>query len=194
MKINEKIILVSASPRRKQILSEAGFRFDVVSTEADESFAPDIPAEKVPEILARRKVEAFGNEDPATLVIGADTVVIVNGQIFNKPENREQAIEMLQNLSNTTHRVVTGVCMQAYHSLITFSDTTLVHFKALSAEEISYYVDHFRPFDKAGSYGVQDFIGMVGIDRIEGSFYTVMGLPVHKVYEHLKPYIRFSEW
>ncbi|MCD8540204.1 MAG: Maf family protein [Leadbetterella sp.] len=193
MKINEKIILVSASPRRKQILLEAGFRFEVISTPVDESFAPDIPAGKVPEILARRKVEAFGNEDPGTIVIGADTVVIVNGTILNKPENRQQAVEMLQGLSHNTHQVVTGVCIQANRGLITFSDTTLVHFKALNDQEIEYYVDHFSPYDKAGGYGVQDFIGMVGIDRIEGSFYTVMGLPVHKVYEHLKPYIRFGE-
>lgn len=193
MKISEKIILVSASPRRKQILQDAGFRFEVISTPVDESFDPDLPAEKVPEILARRKVEAFANEDPGLIIIGADTVVIVNGQIFNKPENRQEAIEMLNRLSNHTHQVVTGVCIQANRSLVTFSDTTLVHFKALSAEEISYYVDHFSPFDKAGGYGVQDFIGMVGIDRLEGSFYTVMGLPVHKVYEHLKPYICLDE-
>lgn len=193
MKISEKIILVSASPRRKQILQEAGFRFEVVTTPVDESFGPDIPAEKVPEILARRKVEAFSNEDPEQIIIGADTVVIVNGMIFNKPENRQEAVEMLQGLSDNTHRVVTGVCIRANRSLISFSDTTLVHFKSLSAEEIDYYVDHFSPFDKAGGYGVQDFIGMVGIDRLEGSFYTVMGLPVHKVYEHLKPYIRFGE-
>lgn len=193
MKIREKIILVSASPRRKQILQEAGFRFEVVSTPVDESFGPDIPAEKVPEMLARRKVEAFGNEDPEQIIIGADTVVVVNGIILNKPENRQQAVEMLQSLSDNTHQVVTGVCIQANRSLISFSDTTLVHFKLLSAEEIDYYVDHFSPFDKAGGYGVQDFIGMVGIDRLEGSFYTVMGLPVHQVYEHLKPYIRFGE-
>lgn len=193
MKISEKIILVSASPRRKQILEDAGFRFEVVSAPVDESFDPDIPSEKVPEILARRKVEAFGNENPSHIIIGADTVVIANGQIFNKPESRQEALEMLGNLSNSVHRVVTGVCIQAYGGVVTFSDTTLVQFKTLSSEEISYYVDHFSPFDKAGAYGVQDFIGMVGIERLEGSFYTVMGLPVHKVYEHLKPYIRFSE-
>ncbi len=193
MKINEKIILVSASPRRKQILRDAGFRFEVVSTAVDESFDPDIPPENVPEILARRKVEAFGKAEPREIIIGADTVVIVNGQIFNKPENRREAEDMLSRLSNNTHRVVTGVCIHTARGQVTFSDTTLVHFKALSEEEIGYYIDHFSPFDKAGSYGVQDFIGMVGIDRLEGSFYTVMGLPVHQVYEHLKPYIRFSE-
>lgn len=193
MKINEKIILVSASPRRKQILQDAGFRFEVVSTPVDESFDPDMPPEKVPEILARRKVEAFGNEDSGQIIIGADTVVIVNGQIFNKPENRYEAADMLSRLSNNTHQVVTGVCIRTRHGVATFSDITRVHFKALSEEEISYYIDHFSPFDKAGGYGVQDFIGMVGIDRLEGSFYTVMGLPVHQVYEHLKPYIRLGK-
>lgn len=193
MKINEKIILVSASPRRKQILREAGFRFEVITTAVDESFGPGIPPDKVPEMLARRKAEAFGNPEPDQIIIGADTVVIVNGIILNKPENRQEAVEMLGRLSHNTHQVVTGVCIRVNRGLVTFSDTTLVHFKPLSAEEINYYVDHFSPFDKAGGYGVQDFIGMVGIDRIEGSFYTVMGLPVHKVYEHLKPYIRFSE-
>lgn len=193
MKISEKIILVSASPRRRQILQEAGFRFEVIPTRVDESFDPGIPAEKVPEVLARRKVEAFAGEDSEQIIMGADTVVIVNGKIFNKPEHRQEAVEMLTGLSNNTHQVVTGVCIRANGSLITFSDTTLVHFSALSPDEIDYYVDHFSPFDKAGGYGVQDFIGMVGIDRLEGSFYNVMGLPVHKVYQHLKPYIRFGE-
>ena len=193
MKISEKIILVSASPRRRQILEEAGFRFEVIPTAVDESFDPDLPAEKVPEVLARRKVEAFPYEDPRQIILGADTVVIVNGRILNKPEDRQEAVEMLKGLSDNTHRVVTGVCIRANNSLITFSDTTLVHFKALSPQEIDYYVDHFSPYDKAGGYGVQDFIGMVGIDRLEGSFYNVMGQPVHQVYHHLKPYIRFGE-
>ncbi len=189
MKIKEKIILVSASPRRKQILSDAGFPFEVVPASVDESFDPNLPPARVPEMLAHRKVEAFGNADPGKVIIGADTVVIIQGALLNKPENREQAAEMLSRLSGKVHEVVTGVCIQSRLGTRTFADTTRVHFKTLSSEEIAFYIDHFRPFDKAGAYGVQDFIGMIGIERLEGSFYNVMGLPIHLVYEHLKPFI-----
>ncbi len=189
MKIKEKILLVSASPRRRQILSDAGFQFEVVPASVDESFDPHLSPARVPEMLARRKVEAFGNADPEKIIVGADTVVIIDGTLLNKPENREQATEMLHLLSGKTHEVVTGVCIHSRLGIQTFADTTRVHFKTLTPEEIDFYIDHFRPFDKAGAYGVQDFIGMIGIDRLEGSFYNVMGLPVHLVYEHLKPFI-----
>lgn len=189
MKINKKIILASASPRRSQILHDAGFVFEVKSLPVDESFDPGLPPESVPEILAKRKTEAFGPADSDSIIIGADTVVMINGQLLNKPANRQEAIAMLQRLSNRAHQVITGVCLRTPRGLISFSDTTLVYFKSLSAEEIAYYVDHYRPYDKAGAYGVQDFIGMIGIHRLEGSFYTVMGLPVHLLYQHLQPYI-----
>ena len=193
MKTDKNIILVSASPRRRQILHDAGFRFEVIPSLADESYDPELPVERVPELLARRKVETFANKDPEKIIIGADTVVIIEGRILNKPENRLEAIEMLSQLSNKTHRVVTGVCIDAGQAMTTFSDTAFVHFGSLSEKEIEYYVDQYAPFDKAGAYGVQDFIGMIGIHRLEGSFYTVMGLPVHLVYACLKPYIHLKE-
>ncbi len=191
MKLNKKIILASGSPRRRQILSDAGFTFDVEVKPTDEVFDATMPSELVPVFLSEKKVEQFKGYDENYIIIGSDTVVIVDNQILNKPQNKEEAIAMLTKLSNKTHKVVTGVSIKIGNHIQSFSDSTEVHFSELSSSEINFYIDHFKPFDKAGAYGVQDFIGMVGIDRIEGSFYTVMGLPIHKVYQYLKPYIEY---
>lgn len=191
MKLNEKITLVSGSPRRKQILEEAGFTIIIRPTDTDESFDPSENLYKVPEILARRKVEAALPQ--AGIIIGADTVVIVEGEILNKPSDYEEAFTMLKKLSGKAHEVVTGVCISDPNGIHTFSDCTKVHFKTLEDAEIDYYIKNYKPFDKAGSYGVQDFIGMAGIERIDGSFYTVMGLPIHLIYSQLKPFITWEE-
>lgn len=191
MKINKKLILASGSPRRKQIMAEAGFAFDVEVKETDESFDSDLPPESVPEILAKRKVEAFNEYNEECIVIGADTVVIVDNTILNKPRDREDAVKMLSELSGKSHNVVTGVCIKIGNKYLSFSDTTTVYFKELSNTEIEFYIQFYAPYDKAGAYGVQDFIGMIGIEKINGSFYTVMGLPIHKIYQHLKHYIEF---
>lgn len=187
MNLREKIILVSASPRRKQILEDAGFTLEIRPTHADESFDPKTPVREVPLLLARRKAEAA--QDGEGIIIAADTVVILGQEILNKPTDEKEAYAMLRKLSGTTHEVITAACIREKHTYTTFSDTASVTFKELTDTEILYYIKQYRPFDKAGAYGVQDFIGMVGIPKIEGSFYTVMGLPIHLIYEHLKKHI-----
>lgn len=192
MKLSLPLILASNSPRRKQILADAGFIFEVQVKPTDEDFPADMPGPEVPVFLARKKAAAFEALTPHTLVLTADTVVLINGEILNKPNDPAEAFEMLRKLSGNTHHVVTGVCVHGPNGATAFADTTRVRFKTLSDDEIHYYIRACKPFDKAGSYGVQDFIGMVGIDYIEGSFFTVMGLPVHRVYDALKPYIIWS--
>jgi septum formation protein len=187
MNIKKKIILVSASPRRKQILEDAGFVIEIRPTHADESFSSTTPVREVPVILAKRKAAAAPQGEEIT--IAADTVVLLQEEILNKPENPAEAATMLRKLSGTTHEVITAVCIREGENYHTFSDTAKVTFRKLEEVEIQHYIAQYKPFDKAGAYGVQDFIGMVGIPRIEGSFYTVMGLPVHLIYEHLKKYI-----
>jgi septum formation protein len=147
--------------------------------------------ELVPEFLSKQKVDQFTEYGQDYIILGSDTVVIIDNQILNKPQSKDEAITMLTKLSGKTHKVVTGVSVKMGKEIQSFSDITRVHFSELSNAEIDFYIDQYKPFDKAGAYGVQDFIGMVGIDKIEGSFYTVMGLPIHKVYQHLKPYIEY---
>jgi septum formation protein len=193
MKLSKPLILASNSPRRKEIMQNAGYDFSVKVMPTDENFSSEMHIEEVPVFLAKVKAECFRNKLNNEIILCADTVVIIDAaphpnQILNKPNDAKEAKEMLKILSGKTHRVITGVCMMTQEETIAFSDTTLVHFKELSDWEIDYYIETCHPFDKAGSYGVQDFIGMIGIDRIEGSFYTVMGLPIHRVYEALKKY------
>lgn len=186
---NKKIILASGSPRRQEILSQAGFKFEIIVRPTSEYFSESELLEKVPELVAKEKAEQFAEFGNDTIVISADTVVIANQTILNKPQNRDDALEMLNLLQNNTHSVVTGVCIKHGDSYEVFSDITKVSFSPISKIEIEYYVDVYKPYDKAGAYGVQEFIGMIGINKIEGSFYTVMGLPIHKVYQKLKPFI-----
>jgi septum formation protein len=190
---NKKIVLASNSPRRKEILSQAGFRFDVEVREIEESFPAEMELEKVPEFLAENKAGKFTEDLEDRLIITADTVVIAQGQILNKPQDKKEAIAMLTLLSDKEHKVVTGVCILANNYKKVFSDTTLVSFNKLTDSEINYYIDTCNPFDKAGSYGVQDFIGMIGVRSINGSFYNVMGLPIHKVYGYLKDFIDLND-
>ena len=192
MKLTKKLILASNSPRRKEILGLAGFDFEVIVRPTSEDFDPSLPYEKVPELLATVKAECFGDFDDNYLVLTADTVVVLENRIINKPQNENEAFEMLASLSGKTHEVVTGVCIKNgldYHSFI---DITSVTFEELTDAEIWFYIKNHHPMDKAGAYGVQDFIGMIGIPKIEGSFYTVMGLPIHLIYKALQPYIIFE--
>lgn len=189
MKLSKPLVLASNSPRRKEIMHNAGYDFSVKVIPTDESFSSEMPVEEVPIFLAKVKADCFRNDLTNEIIVCADTVVIVDAQILNKPANVIDATEMLRSLSGKVHKVVTGVCVMTKEETVSFSDTTLVHFKELSDWEIDYYIERCKPFDKAGSYGVQDFIGMVGIPHIEGSFYTVMGLPIHRVYEALEKYI-----
>ncbi|PLK42921.1 Maf family nucleotide pyrophosphatase [Emticicia sp. TH156] len=189
MQLSKPLILASNSPRRKEIMHNAGFGFSIKVIPTDEVFPAEMPVAEVPVYLAKNKAECFRGTLSDEIVLCADTVVIVDNEIINKPAGIDDARRMLRLLSNKVHRVITGVCMMTAEETITFSDTTFVTFKPLSDWEIEYYIQKCQPFDKAGSYGVQDFIGMIGITKIEGSFYTVMGLPIHKVYEQLQRFM-----
>lgn len=184
---NYKLILASASPRRQQLMKDAGFTFEVRLKKIAEDYPKDIPIEKVPEYLSKVKAEAFREElNPDEVLVTADTVVCIHDKILGKPANRAEAIRMLQELSGNRHLVVTGVSVTTCTKQLSFSALTNVFFKTLSTEEVEYYVDVYKPFDKAGAYGIQEWIGYIGIERIEGSFYNVMGLPVQKLYETLR--------
>lgn len=192
MKLTKKLILASNSPRREEILRASGFDFEVIVRPTSEVFDPNMPYEKVPEILAQKKAECFADFDKNYLVLTADTVVVLGNKIINKPENEAEAFEMLASLSGKTHKVVTGVCIKNGNDYISFIDITHVYFEELTEAEIWFYIKNYHPMDKAGAYGVQDFIGMIGVPKIEGSFYTVMGLPIHLIYKALKPFIIFE--
>ncbi|WP_041951945.1 Maf family protein [Spirosoma spitsbergense] len=187
------LVLASGSPRRKQLMTDAGFSFTIETRPTDELFSETMPVDAVAEYLARQKAEQFLPDLNDRIILCADTVVIVDSQILNKPQTEAEARQMLQQLSGRTHRVRTGVAILAPDAtgkpdLHSFTDETIVRFVSLTADEITYYIHTCKPFDKAGSYGAQDFIGLVGIERLDGSFYTVMGLPTHRVYQALKAY------
>jgi septum formation protein len=186
MNFNRPLILASSSPRRQYLMKEAGFSFRSQSPNIDESFPANLNIQEVPKYLARRKAMVFKDQITNEIVISSDTVVILKDEILNKPLNRKEAIDMLRKLSGETHTVITAVCLYSKEKTDCFDDHTEVTFTSLSQEEIEYYVDHYKPFDKAGAYGAQDWIGMVAIEKIHGSYFTVMGLPMHLVYRHLK--------
>jgi septum formation protein len=187
--LSKKLILASNSPRRKQLLQEAGFLFDVQILPTDESFPDTLPAAEVAGYISLQKAEMFiGPEFGDKLILTSDTVVILDGQILTKPLDSKDAFDMLQSLSGREHEVVTAVSLLSEGKVVTISDTASVSFRELEDSEINHYIEHYKPFDKAGSYGIQEWIGMVGIEKINGSFYTIMGLPVHLVYQLLKPY------
>lgn len=166
-------------------MKEAGFSFTVEKPAADESFPDDMPANQVAKYLSEKKARAFKNQLADQIVVTADTVVILENRILNKPADRVEAISMLTKLSGNTHTVMTGVCILSKEKEISFDDTTEVVFQPLTPDEIAYYVDNYKPYDKAGAYGAQDWIGMVAIKKISGSYFNVMGLPIHLVYQHL---------
>ncbi|PWK26682.1 septum formation protein [Arcicella aurantiaca] len=188
LKLNKTLLLASNSPRRQQLLRDAGFEFTVKVKDTNEDFPKTMPVEEVPAYLARKKAEAFRDELGSQIILTADTIVVIDKDILNKPKDASEAREMLRKLSGRQHQVITGVCVMTAESTESFIDIAEVFFRELTDWEIDYYIETCRPFDKAGSYGVQDFIGMVGIPRMEGSYFTVMGLPVHKVYEALSKY------
>lgn len=187
MKCSENIILSSNSPRRQELLHGLGIDFTV---DTENSFKEIVesgtPAREVPVLMAKGKSHGFHRPlADNDILITADTVVLADGKALGKPHSRDEAVQMLRELSGRTHEVVTGVTIRSARSEYTFSDSTSVTFKELSDNEIDYYIDTYRPYDKAGAYGVQEWIGYIGISRIEGSFYNVMGFPVHRVYEVL---------
>lgn len=179
-----QLILASQSPRRKQLLTEMGFDFSVQVKNTDESIPIHISAENAAAYLAEKKARAFEGELTANqVVLTADTVVVCGGNVLNKPVDATEAKNMLEMLSGNTHQVITGVSLMTTQQIITRSDVARVNFRQLTSQEISYYISNYHPFDKAGAYGIQEWIGMIGIHKIEGSFFTVMGLPTHLVYE-----------
>ena len=185
-----QIILASQSPRRKVLLAGLGVNFDTLVLDADESFSDELSKNEVAEFLSAKK----GNEYllkyqiDGKLVITADTIVYLNNKVLNKPLDVNEAFTMLSALSGRMHEVVTGVTVLTEKKKVTFSELSKVYFKTLTEAEIHYYIENFKPFDKAGSYGIQEWIGYIGIENIEGSYFNVMGLPTQKLYEVLKSF------
>ena len=183
-----KIVLASNSPRRKELLAGLGLPFEVRVLEGiDESYPASLPADDVALYIAGKKAEAYRATLAADeLVITADTVVIVDGEILGKPADETDAVRMLRAISGRTHQVTTGVCLLTRETERRFAVTTDVTFKQLTDEEIRYYISRYRPFDKAGAYGIQEWIGYIGVTGIRGSYYNVMGLPVQRIYEAIR--------
>lgn len=180
-------ILASKSPRRQLLLRSLDIDFTVHTREVDESYPVNLTKEEVPVYLAKLKAQAFQDElKENDLLITADTVVCLGNQILGKPENYDEAFSMLASLSGKTHQVITGVCLTGKTKQVSFFASTEVEFKELTTEEIDYYIRQYQPYDKAGAYGIQEWIGTIGIRHIEGSFYNVMGLPIQKLYEKIK--------
>ena len=187
---NKKIILGSKSPRRKDLLTSLGIKYELRTQDVEEIFPEAMHPEDVPAFLARLKAK----ELQITLVeneilITADTVVIMDDKVVGKPADPEEAFEMVKNLSNKVHKVVTGVCIAEKERSMSFSETTFVHFRRLSEAEIKHYLHQYKPFDKAGAYGIQEWIGRIGIEQINGCYYNVMGLPTSRLYMELNKFI-----
>jgi septum formation protein len=187
------LILASNSPRRREILGQAGFTFSVVASDIDESFPADMPLNEVPVFLSEKKARVLADINPNAIILAADTVVILDQLILNKPNDKSEAREMLQLLSGKTHEVVTGITLITPNETVSIADSAMVSFRSLGDWEVDWYVKGGFGLDKAGAYGVQDFIGMAGIEKMDGSFYTVMGLPIYHVFNLLKPYILNSK-
>jgi septum formation protein len=186
----KKIILASGSPRRKMLMEWAEFSFDVIVSDADESYNPKISPAEIAMSIAEKKIQAVLDLNQVNLshsiIVAADTIVVLEGEIIGKPVDREDALGILGRLSGKKHQVITAVCVQDDKQKKVFHDTTHVSFHALSEEQIIHYVDNYKPYDKAGAYAIQEWIGVIGIQSIEGDFYIVMGLPVSRLVHTLK--------
>ena len=182
------VVLGSNSPRRRELLNDMGVTFRVESIKGiDESYPDSLPVEEIPVFLARLKADGHPL-GPDELLITADTVVVLDDAVLGKPQGEADARRMLRALSGRAHRVISGVCVSTRDRVESFSDTTVVRFAELTDEEIDYYIDHYRPLDKAGAYGIQEWIGNIGIAGISGDFYNVMGLPTRRLYQVLKTF------
>lgn len=178
-----KILLASQSPRRKELLANLGFDFDVVKIDCEEILPQDVEADKAAEYLSELKAKSFQDIKDDEILLTADTVVVFAGKILGKPKNTEEAFETLKLLSGKSHQVYTAVTIKTKSNMASATDVATVYFDEISDDEIKYYIHHYQPLDKAGSYGIQEWIGMAKVSRIEGSFYTIMGLPTHLVYK-----------
>lgn len=183
---SSEIILASASPRRKEMLEKLGLIFKtIISAQTDESYPDNLSGNEIAKYLALKKAENFGKIEPHQIIITADTIVWIDDKVLGKPSNYSEAFEMLKQLSGNNHFVISGVCIKSLTKTIVFDSVSKVRFSHLKDEEIKYYINKYKPYDKAGAYGIQEWIGMVGIEHIEGSFYNVAGLPVQKLYNEL---------
>ncbi len=182
------IILASRSPRRKQLLQSLGLEFSIEKPEVSENYPPGLEREEIALYIAIKKAESVTRES-GQIIIASDTIVCIDGLILNKPADREEAVQMLRQLSGREHCVITAVCIADNKKKRSFYSETKVRFTELQDEEIEYYIDHWQPWDKAGAYGIQEWIGYIGIERIEGSYFNVMGLPVQRLYAELKKFI-----
>ncbi|MCD7941779.1 MAG: Maf-like protein [Bacteroides intestinalis] len=182
-----KVILASNSPRRKELLAGLGVDYEVRTLpDVDESYPETLQGADIPLYIAKEKADAYvAMMQPGELMITADTIVWLDGKVLGKPRDRENALQMLRTMSGRTHEVFTGVCITTTDWQRSFTAQTEVRFATLSEEEIAYYVDNFQPMDKAGAYGVQEWIGFIGVENISGSYYNIMGLPVQKLYREL---------
>jgi septum formation protein len=182
-------ILASKSPRRQQLLRSLGIDFEVKIKEVDETYPEELSMEEIPVYLARKKAGSFKGKLKANeLLITADTIVCYQGRVLGKPQDNEEAKQMLLMLSGHEHQVISGVCLTSIAKQTVFYAISNVQFKQLTSPEIEYYISNFKPFDKAGAYGIQEWIGTIGITHIEGSFYNVMGLPIQKLYEEIQKF------
>ncbi|MFT2011046.1 Maf family nucleotide pyrophosphatase [Pontibacter sp. 13R65] len=185
MNLLQPLLLASNSPRRKELLTGLGLAYTVKVKEVNEDFPDHLSPSEVAEFLASHKAEAYAQDISSEVLLTADTIVSAGGKILNKPATYAEAFEMLRLLSGTSHQVITGVCLLSKTFKHVFHDTTNVYFKSLTDAEIDYYLQEYQPYDKAGAYGIQEWIGMIGIERIEGSYFNVVGLPVQMLYTKL---------
>jgi len=185
------VILGSGSPRRRELLEELGVSFTVDNPDIDECYPAGLKGAEIALFLADLKAKAYPTELIAdkTILITADTIVCLNDEVIGKPDDEAHAFEILRSLSGETHNVITAVCLRNNSRKKLFYNETKVSFKALSDEEINYYIQRYKPFDKAGAYGIQEWIGLIGIEKIEGSYFNVMGLPVHQLYDELQQFV-----
>ncbi|ADQ82069.1 Maf family protein [Riemerella anatipestifer] len=180
-----KLYLASQSPRRKELLNQLGFDFEIVSINCDEIYPSDLEIDKVAGFLSELKANAFRPLSEGEVLLTADTIVTFDNKVLGKPKNEAEAKKMLKRLSDNSHNVYTSVCIKTSTKTLTLTDKSTVYFSHLTDEEISYYIENYKPYDKAGAYGIQEWLGMAKIEKVEGSFYTIMGLPTHLVYQQL---------
>lgn len=191
----KKIILASGSPRRKMLMEWAELKFDIIVSDADESFPPETTPNDAALLIAKKKNAAVQEMLSKTshainsLIVSADTIVVLKGEIIGKPTNREDAIRILKKLSGQKHEVITAVAMSDGNKEISFTDTTFVWFHLLTEDQIIHYVENYKPYDKAGAYAIQEWIGVVGIKFIEGDFYNVMGLPISRILPLIETFV-----
>lgn len=183
--LKKPLILASGSPRRRELMTTLGLPFQVLVSDVNESFPPQIPVRQVPAYLAEIKAEAVLSLKPDALILAADTVVVLGNEILNKPMNMEESRKMLRQLSGKIHEVHTAFCLMESGFKVTKTDLALVKFKDLSDWEIDFYIQAGKPLDKAGAYGIQEWIGLIAVEQMEGSYFTVMGLPTHLVWQEL---------